>query len=526
MNCLIFSNIYHNFVPLIQDFMRRYILLLFLINFLSLPALAQLEVKQGSFKEVPGFININTEKMFDDNDKPYAVIKIKTENINDKQRHELVFQGNAATFFEIEYKVGEVWVYLSYYATYIKISHPDLSSTEFHFPFDMKPKCGYELTLVNMSNTKRDITKYYNYAIRVADNYEELYIDNQYIGLYPLDEKLAYDYNLSRNYEDSINSFKKFAFEGDPVAQNNLGACYYKGKGVEQNYDNAARWFKVSAEQGNAIGQINLAMCYIDGTGVVKDSLESLKWCQASINQGIAGADCLYGSRFCMDDKERLFWWKKSADKNCAIGQNNVGFYYDYMKKDYVEAEKWYKKAIEQGFILSKYYLGILYFYEVGFTDKKSEAFKMIKDAAENNLVLAEYAMGYSFFNGDMVVKDYDEAFNWFLKAAEKDNSRAQFFLGMCYEEGLGCIKDGKEAFKWYYKSALQNIPEAQGKVGYYYYVGDDVRQNCTESIKWYKKAAVNNENTSQYMLGYCYYFGECGLSVDYQEAYTWLEKF
>lgn len=118
---------------------------------LSLNMTAQLVVKEGSFKEVPGFVNINTEKMYDDNDKPYAVLKITTENLDDKQRHELRFQGNAATFFEVEYKVGEVWVYLSYYATYIRISHPDLSSTEFHFPFDMKPKCGYELTVINKS---------------------------------------------------------------------------------------------------------------------------------------------------------------------------------------------------------------------------------------------------------------------------------------------------------------------------------------------------------------------------------------
>ena len=128
--------------------MKRYILLFFAL-ILSIQLLAQLEVKEGSFKEVPGFVNINTEKMYDDNDKPYAVLKIKTENINDKQRHELLFQGNAATFFEIEYKVGEVWVYLSYYATYIKISHPDLSSTEFWFPFDMEPKKGYEMVLMN-----------------------------------------------------------------------------------------------------------------------------------------------------------------------------------------------------------------------------------------------------------------------------------------------------------------------------------------------------------------------------------------
>jgi len=95
---------------------------------------AQLEVKEGSFKKVEGFVNLNPNIQSDDNDVLYAVVKIRTENINDKQRHELLFEGNLATFIELEYKVGKVWVYLS-------------SSTEFWFPFDLEPKQGYELTI-------------------------------------------------------------------------------------------------------------------------------------------------------------------------------------------------------------------------------------------------------------------------------------------------------------------------------------------------------------------------------------------
>lgn len=257
--------------------MKKYILLLFTLIF-SLPLLAQLEVKESSFKEVPGFVNINTDKMYDDNDKPYAVLKIKTENISSKERHELSFKGDAQTFFEVEYKDGEVWLYISYYATYIKISHDEFSSTEFHFPFDMKPKCGYELTLIknfiwNNKNVSIITDNDREFAIRIADYYEELYVNNQYVGIYPLDEKITNDYNLSCKYEDSINSYRIKALKGDPVAQNNYGACYYKGYGVEQNYENAAKWFKASAEQGNAIGQINLSICYFYGEGVDNDSL-------------------------------------------------------------------------------------------------------------------------------------------------------------------------------------------------------------------------------------------------------------
>ena len=135
--------------------MKKLLLLLLAFIGWAYNAFAQLEVKPGSFKEVPGFVNLDLDKQTDDNDRPYAVLKVKTENINDKQRRELKFQGDARTFFEIEYRDGEVWLYISYYATFIKISHPDFSSTEFYFPFDMQGKKGYELTLVN--NSKSDI---------------------------------------------------------------------------------------------------------------------------------------------------------------------------------------------------------------------------------------------------------------------------------------------------------------------------------------------------------------------------------
>jgi hypothetical protein len=132
--------------------MKKLLLFLF-ASLLSVPLFAQLEVKPNSFKEVAGFVNIDPDRQTDDNDQPYAVVKVKTENINDKQRRELTFKGDARTFFEIEYLDGEVWLYISYYATFLKISHPDLSSTEFWFPLDMKPKKGYEMTLVNNSES-------------------------------------------------------------------------------------------------------------------------------------------------------------------------------------------------------------------------------------------------------------------------------------------------------------------------------------------------------------------------------------
>lgn len=123
---------------------------------MSFVAFAQLEVKKDSFHEVAGFVNIDLDRQTDANDNPYTVIKVKTENINDEQRHKLLFKSAPQTTIECDYKVGEVWVYISYHANYIKISGPDMGSTVFYLPYDMQGKKGYEMTLVYKEKKQYD----------------------------------------------------------------------------------------------------------------------------------------------------------------------------------------------------------------------------------------------------------------------------------------------------------------------------------------------------------------------------------
>ena len=165
--------------------MRKYLLLF--ITLLSTPLFAQLEVKEGSFKEVPGFVNINPDENYrtDINNLPFAVVKVKTENITDKQRRNLQFDGNGGTFIVLEYKTGEVWVYLTAkYAGYLKIAHPDFGVVEYSFPFDLQPNNGYELTLVNKNNELNIPAKeIYNFLIITTDQPNAvIFIDNERVG--------------------------------------------------------------------------------------------------------------------------------------------------------------------------------------------------------------------------------------------------------------------------------------------------------------------------------------------------------
>lgn len=131
--------------------MKKHLVLLFALV-LSITSFAQLEVSPNSFKQIEGFVNDNPDIQTDDNEKPFSVIKMKTENLNEEQRNQLLFEGDLQTYFEVEEHGEELWLYISYYATFIKISHPDFGTTEFWFPFSMRGKKGYEMTLINKTS--------------------------------------------------------------------------------------------------------------------------------------------------------------------------------------------------------------------------------------------------------------------------------------------------------------------------------------------------------------------------------------
>ena len=83
-----------------------------------------------------------------------------------------------------------------------------------------------------------------------------------------------------RNESPSANveSLTRSAENGDARGQNNLGAMYANGEGVEVDYVEAVKWFRKAAEQGFAAAQFSLGVMYHTGEGVERDNIEAYKW--------------------------------------------------------------------------------------------------------------------------------------------------------------------------------------------------------------------------------------------------------
>jgi putative methionine-R-sulfoxide reductase with GAF domain len=77
---------------------------------------------------------------------------------------------------------------------------------------------------------------------------------------------------------ETVEDLKKFASQGDPVAQYALGARYAQGVDVKQDHAEAVRWLTKAAEQGHVGAQAALGAYYWAGRGVPADLNKAYFW--------------------------------------------------------------------------------------------------------------------------------------------------------------------------------------------------------------------------------------------------------
>ena len=81
----------------------------------------------------------------------------------------------------------------------------------------------------------------------------------------------AYEAAERGDYATALAIWEPLAQAGVARAQNNIGACFAEGLGVERDPALAVRWLTLAAEAGDPVGQRNLAALYFKGEGVEQD---------------------------------------------------------------------------------------------------------------------------------------------------------------------------------------------------------------------------------------------------------------
>jgi len=190
---------------------------------------------------------------------------------------------------------------------------------------------------------------------------------------------------------------------------------------------------------------------------------------------------------------------RKAAEQGNAVAQNRLGFMYENIVRDDVQAIYWYHKAAEQGLAQAQYNLGWMY---EGHRDTAtdgpeamSQAARWYRKAADQGYAPAQNSLGVLYEDGDGVTRDDVQSVSWWRKAAEQGDARAQVNLGRHYDtdDDEACAK----AVFWYHKAAEQGYANAQYLLGTMYALGHGVAQDSTQAAFWYRKAAAQGDNNA-----------------------------
>ncbi|MCL1470820.1 tetratricopeptide repeat protein [Argonema antarcticum] len=89
------------------------------------------------------------------------------------------------------------------------------------------------------------------------------------------------------DYTTALSLLKPLADEGNAEAQCTIANMYHLGLGVERNILEAIEWYVKSSERGYGVASNNLGGIYLTGDeGVRADRTEADKWFQKARDQG------------------------------------------------------------------------------------------------------------------------------------------------------------------------------------------------------------------------------------------------
>ena len=164
--------------------MKRFILLFFALILCEI-GMSQIQIKEGSFKKINNYVMLDKYEHTDINNNAMALIKITAEGMKAEERARLIFKGNMATYFDVEQKGAETYLYLTAKnATFVEILHPDYGKTEkYWFPEQLCDFCGYEM-VVQLTYPGPHVNKPKNNAVTITADQENsyIYIDDNLVG--------------------------------------------------------------------------------------------------------------------------------------------------------------------------------------------------------------------------------------------------------------------------------------------------------------------------------------------------------
>lgn len=161
------------------------------------------------------------------------------------------------------------------------------------------------------------------------------------------------------------------------------------------------------------------------------------------------------------------------------------------VKRNRLEAAKWYRTAAEQGNVEAQFRLGrLVHQGGDGLKQDLQMAAKLYETAAELGSTDGQNWLGYAYQHGIGIEANEKNAFEWYRRAADAGHAAAQNNLGLMYLTGKGTGRSLEKAFEYFSKSAAQQEPWGLNNLGGMHEMGWGTAKDRNRALELYKQAA------------------------------------
>lgn len=290
--------------------------------------------------------------------------------------------------------------------------------------------------------------------------------------------------------KEARDIYQYLAEKGDKEGQLKLAFLYDRGLGGEANAETAAQWYTLSAEQGQPVAQYLLGQLYQTGRiGKAPDYDAAKKW-------------------------------YKLAQSHYQPASIALGFIFDTVDDDYLNAAENYQLAAQAGDKIGQFNLGLIYEDGKGTPVDEQKAKDLYTKSAEQGYSRAMTQLAGINFR----LQNIEQALHWYKKAAALGESGAQYHLGLLSETAVGTKLDFAEAVKYYQLSSDQGNEKAKLALARMYQYGLGVAKDQSHAADLYRELAANNNGFAQYQLAIIYADGLAGERSP-QQAKQWLQQ-
>jgi tetratricopeptide (TPR) repeat protein len=153
-------------------------------------------------------------------------------------------------------------------------------------------------------------------------------------------------------------------------------------------------------------------------------------------------------------EKTYTFVKQDITDPEKQFAMGCTFFHGEKVPQDYKEANKWFRKAAEQGHREAQFFLAVNYHGGHGVQEDTTEAYRWYVKAAEQGHRSAQRTVGIAYLNGEIMRKDIGAGVRWLEKAAHQGDGGALYNLGVCYYNGQGVQQDDRKALDLFKRAA------------------------------------------------------------------------